>query len=128
MHRLLIVDDHEVVRLGVRCLVDMNPKWSVCGEASNGKEALEQIAELMPDAVILDLTMPVMNGIEAAEEIRRIAPSIKIVLFSMHDMPSTAQMLRADAFVAKSSAARDLPVALERVLNTPPDLRFESSN
>jgi DNA-binding NarL/FixJ family response regulator len=106
----------------------MNPKWSVCGEASNGKEALEQIAELMPDVVILDLTMPVMNGIETAEEIRRIAPSIKIVLFSMHDMPSTAQMLRADAFVAKSSAARDLPVALERVLNTPPDLWFESSN
>ena len=128
MHRLLIVDDHEVVRLGVRCLVDMNPKWSVCGEASNGKEALEQIAELMPDAVILDLTMPVMNGIEAAEEIRRIAPSIKIVLFSMHDMPSTARMLHANAFVAKSSAARDLPVALERVLNTPPDLRFESSD
>jgi two-component system, NarL family, nitrate/nitrite response regulator NarL len=128
VYRLLIVDDHEVVRLGVRSLVGRNPTCSVCGEASNGKEALEKIAELMPDVVILDLTMPVMNGIDTAEEMHRIAPFIKIILFSMHDMPATVQMLRADAFVAKSSAARDLPVALERVLNTLPDLRFESRN
>jgi DNA-binding NarL/FixJ family response regulator len=120
LSRLLIVDDHEVVRMGVRYLVERNPKWSVCGEASNGKEALTKIAELMPDVVILDLTMPVMNGIEVAEEMRRIAPFIKIILFSMHDMPTTARMLHANAFVAKSSAARDLPLALERVLNATP--------
>jgi DNA-binding NarL/FixJ family response regulator len=121
--RLLIVDDHEVVRMGVRSLIGRNPGWEICGEAADGQEALEKVSELMPDAVILDLTMPVMNGFETAERIRRLAPSVKIVLFSMHETPATARLIGADAFVAKSSAARDLPLALERVLRPAPPAR-----
>jgi DNA-binding NarL/FixJ family response regulator len=114
--RVLIVDDHEVVRMGVRTLLAGNPQWEICGEASDGRQALQKVVELSPDLVILDLNMPVMNGFEAATEIRRISPSIKIVFFSMHDTPVTARLVGANAFVAKTSAAKDLPIILTRVL------------
>lgn len=79
--RLLVADDNEVVRIGVRTLIGNNPDWQICGEATNGREAIAKVRELAPDVVILDLTMPVMNGFQAAVEIRRIASSTKIVFF-----------------------------------------------
>jgi DNA-binding NarL/FixJ family response regulator len=115
--RLLIVDDHEVVRLGVRRLLAAYPCWDICGEAANGQEALEKVKKLSPDAVILDLSMPVMNGFEAALQIRRIAPLAKIVFFTTHQMPVGEQFQVADAFVTKACAAQDLNATLERVLH-----------
>jgi DNA-binding NarL/FixJ family response regulator len=114
--RILIVDDHEVVRMGVRTILAGDRRWEVCGEAANGDQAFEKIMELGPDVVILDLSMPSLSGYEVATAIRRILPSIKIIFFSMLDTPIAAQTIGGDAFVAKSSAARDLPLALERVL------------
>lgn len=114
--RILIVDDHEVVRMAVRILLAGNPRWDVCGEAADGKRALCEVVRLVPDVVILDLSLPVMNGFEVATEIRRIAPSTKIVLFSVHEVPATARDLGIDAFVAKSSGVEVLAAALERVL------------
>jgi DNA-binding NarL/FixJ family response regulator len=114
--RLLIADDHEVTRMGVRMLLAENPQWEVCGEAIDGHQAIEKVMELAPDAVLLDLSMPVMNGFEVAAEIRRLAPSTKIIFFSMHDVPATAQQVGGDAFVKKADAAKDLVVTLERVL------------
>lgn len=114
--RILIVDDHEIVRMAVRILLAGNPRWEVCGEAADGKRALREVTKLVPDVVILDLSLPVMNGFEVAAEIRRIAPSTKIVLFSVHEVPATAQALGIDAFVAKSSGIEVLAAALERVL------------
>jgi DNA-binding NarL/FixJ family response regulator len=115
--RILVVDDHEVVRLGVRILVDRNPeKWEVCGEAADGEHAIQGVVTLIPDVVILDLSLPVMNGFEVAREIRRIAPSTKIVLFSIHEVPATARYIGIDAFVSKSSGIEALMAALERVL------------
>jgi DNA-binding NarL/FixJ family response regulator len=73
--------------------------------------------ELSPDVVILDLSMPVMNGFEAAVEIRRIAPSIKIVFLSVHDVPATAREVGADAFVSKTSSAEELVATIERVIS-----------
>src|SRR5678815_1707277 len=102
--RVLIADDHEVVRMGVRILLANSPQWQICGEATNGAEALQKVRELAPDIVILDLSMPIMNGFAAAAEIRRLAPNTKIVLFSMHETPATARAVGADAFVAKASA------------------------
>ena len=93
-----------------------NPDWQVCGEATDGRHALERVIELAPDAVVLDLSMPVMSGFEVAAVIRRIAPSTKIIFFSMHELPATAQQVGGDAFVRKSDAAKDLVVTLERVL------------
>jgi DNA-binding NarL/FixJ family response regulator len=118
-NRILIVDDHEIVRMGVKILLGGNPKWEVCGEATDGKQALQKIVTLAPDVVILDLSLPVMNGFEVAKEIRRIAPSTKIVLFSIHDVPATAHHIGVDAFVAKSSGIEALAGALERVLQRP---------
>src|ERR1700692_834884 len=100
--RLLIVDDHEVVRKGVRMLFANNDSIEVCGEAQNGMEAIRMVPELSPDVVILDLSMPGMNGFETAAKMRLIAPSTKIVFFSAHEIPNTARWAGADAFVSKS--------------------------
>jgi DNA-binding NarL/FixJ family response regulator len=113
-----VVDDNEIVRMGVRGLLCNHPQWEICGEAENGADAISKVAELSPDVVILDLIMPVISGIEAATRIRRISPSTKIVFFSIHDTPTTARMVGADAFVSKSSAAQDLVLAINNVLQT----------
>jgi len=122
-NRVLIVDDHEIVRVGVRRLLGCNPRWEICGEAVNGQQAVEQVRKLAPDAIILDLSMPVMNGFQAAQEIRRIAPSAKIVFFSTHQLPDGQSLPAGDAFVTKSSAARDLNATLERVLGDDEDAK-----
>lgn len=118
--RILIVDDHQVVRVGVRLLLSGNPKWEVCGEAADGEEALQEIARLVPDIVILDISLPVINGFEVAQRIRLIAPSTRIVLFSIHDVPATAREIGVDAFVAKSAGVEALEATLERVCVTLP--------
>jgi DNA-binding NarL/FixJ family response regulator len=114
--RILIVDDHEIVRNGVRTLFAKNDLFEVCGEAENGMEAVHLVPLLSPDVVILDLSMPGMNGFEAAAKIRSIAPSVKIVFFSVHEIPSTAMWVGADAFVSKSSPLQDLAFSVSRVL------------
>ena len=116
--RLLIVDDHEVVRLGVRMLFTKSDSIEVCGEAQNGVDAIGMVSELSPDVVILDLSMPGMNGFEIAARIRLIAPSTRIVLFSIHEIPSTARWVGADAFVSKSSPLQELALTVNRVLHT----------
>jgi len=88
----------------------------VCGEAENGQRAMAKVMELKPDVVILDITMPVMDGLKATMEIRPIAPGTKIVLFTIHDSSETktaAKIVGADALVPKGTASRDLlPVLL----------------
>lgn len=117
--RILIADDNEVVRLGVRALLATKSDWEICGDAANGREAVSKVWELSPDLIILDLSMPVMNGFEAATEIRRIAPFVKIVFLSIHDVPATAREVGADAFVSKTSSAGELTATIERVIGTP---------
>ena len=116
--RLLIVDDHEVVRLGLRTLFANNDSYEVCGEAQNGMDAIRMVLDLLPDVVILDLTMPGMNGFETAANIVTVAPSIRIVLFSAHEVPASAQWVGADAFVSKSSPLQELTFTVSRVLQT----------
>ena len=82
--RVLIVDDHEAVRRGLKSAV-IGTGWDVCGEATNGKEAIEMARELQPDVVVLDISMPVMGGLEAAPQIRKAAPHAKVVAFTMHE-------------------------------------------
>jgi len=114
--RLLIVDDHEIVRKGVRTLFANIDSIEVCGEAQNGMEAIWMIPLLSPDVVILDLSMPGMNGFETAAKLKSIAPSIKIVIWSIHDIPSSAKWAGADAFVSKSSTLQQLVITVNRVL------------
>ena len=113
--RLLIADDNEIVRLAVRIFLKEKQEWEICGDAENGRVAIAKVRCLSPDVVILDLSMPVMSGFEAATEIRRIAPSTKIILFSVHDVPTTAREVGADAFVSKSTSAEELIATIERV-------------
>jgi DNA-binding NarL/FixJ family response regulator len=75
------------IRLCLRTLVTQETDWEICGEAENGKLAVEMARRLSPDVVILDLTMPVMNGLEAARQIRKTAPNIYIFLFTLHASP-----------------------------------------
>src|SRR5579859_3839379 len=99
--RVLIVDDHEVVRMGIRMALSYGNPLEVCGEAEDGLDALQKVVELSPDVVILDLTMPGMNGFETAAQMRRIAPSVKIIFYSIHEVPSVVWFSGADAFVSK---------------------------
>ena len=114
--RILVVDDHEVVRLGVRRLVESRPDWQVCGEACDGVQAIEKVRHLKPDLVILDILMPIMNGFEAAMEIRQIAPGTKLVLLSLHEVPVSAKEVGADAFVSKADVAAELVSTIDRLL------------
>ena len=121
--RLLIVDDHEIVRFGVRALFANDDSVEVCGEAGNGMEAIRMVSELSPDVVILDLTMPGLNGFETAAKILSIAPSVKIVFFSAHEIPATARTVGADDFVSKSSSLQELTIAVSRALQSSKNLQ-----
>ena len=117
--RILLADDFEVVRTGLKKLLTQSGEWEICGEADNGLSAVQKTVELNPDVIILDITMPVMNGLEAAREIRRLAPSTKIVVFSMHDserMAQEAKQAGAHAYVAKSSGIEDIERVIAGVL------------
>ena len=113
--RILIVDDHPVIRLGVRTLLAGNPNWAVCGEAADGEHAIQEFVKLLPDVVILDLSLPIKNGFEVAQEIRRIAPSTKIVFFTMHEIPAITKIVGADGFVAKTAGIEVLVETIERL-------------
>lgn len=102
--------------MGVRVLFSGSDQWEICGEAKDGAEAIAKVRELSPDVVILDLTMPVMGGFDTAKQIRRLAPTTRIIFFSIHDTPTTARLVGADAFVSKASAAQELPRTIIQVL------------
>jgi NarL family two-component system response regulator YdfI len=84
-HTILIVDDSALVRNSVRSYIEQNTKLEVCGEAENGQIAVSKVRELHPDLVLLDLQMPIMNGLDAAREIANIAPSTTMLMFTMHN-------------------------------------------
>jgi DNA-binding NarL/FixJ family response regulator len=118
--RILIVDDYQVARKTIRSLLTWH-SLHVCGEAENGKEAVEKVKELNPDLVLLDINMPVMNGVQAAYEIRRISPSTKIIFFTIHDSPealAAGRTVGVDAFVPKAAAGTQLIPAVKRLLKT----------
>jgi len=118
--RILVVDDYLVARKTIRSLLAWH-SLHVCGEAENGKQAVEKVKELNPDLVLLDINMPVMNGVQAAYEIRRISPSTKIIFFTIHDSPeavAAGRTVGVDAFVPKAAAGTQLIPAVKRLLKT----------
>jgi len=118
--RILVADDHEVMRLGIRNLLEARNSWTVCAEASNGKEAVDKTLQCQPDVVIMDITMPTMNGIEAASHISARYPEIPIILFSLHlsdELMNTLDRAAVRGAVSKSEAGRDLVDAVETVLH-----------
>lgn len=118
--KILIVDDHDVVRQGLRSFLASRPDWEICGEAGTGEEAIQAAATLKPHLVILDITMPGMSGLEAASRIRALGIPIRILIFTMHESPRIAIDVHeagAHGFVQKSQASRDLILAVERLLS-----------
>jgi DNA-binding NarL/FixJ family response regulator len=118
--RILVADDHEVMRLGLRNLLEAVPGWSVYAQASTGTDAVEMALLSSPDVIIMDITMPEMNGLEAAAKIALDRPDIPVILFSLHLSEDVISRFRTGSIrgaVAKSEAARDLIEAVRTVLN-----------
>jgi DNA-binding NarL/FixJ family response regulator len=114
--RILIADDHEVARQGIRALLETHPGWEVCAEARDGREAVELATNSKPDIALLDIGMPNLNGLDAARQILAMSPAIKILILTMHDAEQVVrEVLAAGArgFVLKSDAARDLVAAVD---------------
>lgn len=114
--RIFIADDHEVVRKGLCALLQAQPDWEVCGEAADGREAVEKVQRLKPGVVILDIGMPSLNGLEATRQIVKHDPQANILILTLHDSDQVVrEVLDAGArgFLLKSDAARDLVAAVE---------------
>jgi two-component system response regulator NreC len=118
MPRVLIVDDHAFIRRGVQTLLQPYPEWELCGEAGNGNDAIRMVDELEPEVVLMDVTMPGMNGIEATRLIRSAHPNVKIILLTLHE---SSEVLRsgfragANGYLLKADAEEELMKALRVV-------------
>jgi PAS domain S-box-containing protein len=120
--QILIADDHEMLRNGVRNTLQTEPDFEICGEAVDGQDAVEKVRQLHPDLVILDINMPVLNGLVAVRQILRHSPDTKIVIFTVHDSDQTRQESRAagaHGFVSKDKDGHDLLRVVREVLKTP---------
>jgi len=123
MSRILIVDDHELVRLGLRALIESHSEWVVCGEAVSGRDAVRKAGELKPDVVIMDITMPDLNGLEATRQIQKVAPRTEVVVFSIHHSEQLVQAaLEAGArtYVSKTAAGLELTKAITAISRRKP--------
>ena len=121
--RILIADDHDLVRRGLRSLVESHTGWNVCAEARTGNEAVTQAGELRPDIAILDIAMPELNGVEAARRIRKTCPHTEVLLLSVHHSDQLVrEILEAGVrgYVVKSDSERDLLSAVEALSNHKP--------
>lgn len=123
--RILVVDDHQIVRRGVCGLLEREKSFEICGEAIDGRDAITKARALKPDAIVMDISMPVMNGLDATRELTRLLPQIRIVMLSQHDSP---EMMRealnagANGYVVKSEASTHLIDALYQASRAaPPD-------
>ena len=121
--RILVADDHEIVRQGLRALLEAQPGWQVVAEAVDGREALDKAKRLHPDVVVLDVSMPNLNGLEATRQIRKALPQTEVLILTMHDSEQLVrEVLEAGArgYVLKSDAGRELVTAVESVRQSKP--------
>jgi DNA-binding NarL/FixJ family response regulator len=119
--RILIADDNPMVRRGIIRLLSDEPLWELCGEVADGAQILESVDQLRPDVVLLDVSMPGLNGLEAARLLRQQFPQTKIVIMSQHDprqLRPRALEAGADACVDKARIASDLPAAIRALSQT----------
>lgn len=119
MIQILIADDHDVVRQGVRALLAGHESWRICAEASTGREAVAKATQFRPDVVVLDVGMPEMNGLEAARQIRAAVPPAKILILTVHEIDHLAEDLveaGARGYILKSDAGRMLTDAIDTLL------------
>ena len=113
--QILIADDHELVRQGLRTVLENQPGWKVCGEAINGRQALELTRQLGPDVIVLDVTMPELNGLEATRQILKMFPKAEVLILTMHESEKlVGDVLAAGArgYILKSDTPRLLVAAV----------------
>jgi DNA-binding NarL/FixJ family response regulator len=123
--RILIADDHDLMRRGLKSLLEAHPGWEIVAEAHTGAEAAAKVEELKPDIAILDITMPELNGLEAARRIRKISPRTEILILSMHYSDKLIRDILETGvrgYVVKSDSDRDLVIAVEALANHKPFL------
>ena len=116
--RILIADDHEIVRQGLRLLVQAVPEWEICAEASKGPEAVELVEKLQPDVVVMDHGMPGLNGVDATLQIKEISPKTEVIIFSGTDNDSLVHRVfeaGARSYISKAEAGKHLVAAIETV-------------
>jgi len=121
--RILIADDHSVVRAGLRSLLESHPGWEVCAEAGDGREAVEKSAKLKPHVAVLDIGMPLLNGVEATRRIRKSSPETEILILTMHESEDLVQQVTeagARGYILKDDADRILIAAVDAVRNHKP--------
>ena len=119
MVQILIVDDSRALRSSIRTCIEQDTDWKVCGEAENGQVAIEKVMELQPDLVVLDLAMPVMNGLDAAREITNIAPNLAMVLFTIYvsgELETEAKAVGIREVVSKAEGGTEQLLASMRSL------------
>jgi DNA-binding NarL/FixJ family response regulator len=117
--QILLADDNELARKMLKTVLELQPDWKVCGEAANGLEAVQKAAELQPDIVILDLAMPVMDGLTAARQIVSSSPAVPILLHTNHCFPSLEMEAKKNGIrevVSKAAPGRQLVNIVERLL------------
>lgn len=128
--RILVVDDQPYVRRAVRSLLESKREWEICGEAADGREALEKTEELRPDVVIMDMSMPKLNGLEATRFIHQRFPASEVVILTLHDFPDLPRLARdagAKGCVLKGDSSELLIPAVQSVSNCTPFFeRFRS--
>ncbi|KKK77721.1 hypothetical protein LCGC14_2850730, partial [marine sediment metagenome] len=118
--RILLVEDHHIVRQGIKQLLKLHDNYDIVGDASDGVSAIEKTKRLLPDVVILDISIPKINGIEAAKQIRSIDPDIKIIVLTMYEAKELiTRMLDigVSAYLNKESTDTDLVAAIETTMN-----------
>src|SRR6267143_358351 len=123
--RILVADDHQVVRTGLRALLESKTGWQVCAEASNGREAVEKASQLKPDVAVLDIGMPLLNGVEATRQIRKLSPQTEILILTMHDSEQLVQEVLgagAHGYILKDDADRNLVAAVDALRRHKPYL------
>src|SRR6202161_2822397 len=123
MLRILVADDHDLMRRGIKALLQSHAGWEVRGEAHTGREAVAKAEELKPDVVILDISMPDLNGVDAAKRIRKSSPDTEVLILSVH---YSDQLIRdileagVRGYIVKSDSDRDLVIAVETLANHKP--------
>jgi len=111
--RILIADDHESVLRRIRAILEGDPVWEICGDAVDGREAIEKAAKLNPDLVILDFAMPRLNGLEAASRIRKLLPEVPIVMFTMYASQIKSEVADGYRVVDKTQSQTLIPILKE---------------
>lgn len=123
--RILVVDDHEIIRLGVKSLLQSRPGWTVCGETGDGREAIAMAKQLQPDVIIMDITMPELNGLEATRQIREAAPGAEVLVLTVHaseHLAEAALTAGVRGYIMKIDSGKELIDAVQAVAQHKPFL------